>query len=111
MRVFDPKAAEYAFGILHWLGNRKKLSILEFSKHGNLLQSRRDDMFIELCSTHLFSPVGTICVPNDIFSTYRPYGTKRAFISFFYKHIVPTGLKKLLKYLFIVNSENMFTFQ
>ncbi len=63
---------------------------------GNPLQSRRDNMFIALCSTNLFSPVGTICyglVISSLVSTYRPYGTKKSVYAVFYKHIVPTGLK------------------
>ena len=65
-----------------------------------ILQSRRDGMFIDNVENLHFSPVnqrqirvwylaGTICL-----SFYAvPTELKRGGTTFFYKHIVPTGLK------------------
>ena len=41
-------------------------------RYPNYLQSRRDDMFIDHVKQGLFSPVGTICLSNVLFYTYRP---------------------------------------
>ena len=54
-----------------------------------VLQSRRDDMFIDNVENLHFSPVGTICL-----SFYAvPTELKKGRTTFFYKHSVPTGLK------------------
>ena len=52
-------------------------------------------MFIENVMYNLFSPVGTICL-----SFYAvPTELKRGGPHFFYKHIVPTGLKNIMQKL------------
>ena len=56
-------------------------------------------MFIDNVKNLHFSPVGTICL-----SFYAvPTELKRGGKHFFYKHIVPTGLKTLLQRIYPLN--------
>ena len=60
-------------------------------------------MFIDHDRTRSLSPVGTICPRSTWQQTYRSYGTQEGWTTFFYKHIVPTELKKLPKYFLNLN--------
>ena len=66
----------------------------------SVLQSRRDGMFIAARTTSSLSPVGTICFEAHQHKYAVPTELKRRWVTFFYKHIVPTGLKKLPNYFF-----------
>ncbi len=61
-----------------------------FSNMRNALQSRRDYMFIALNVPNLFRSVGAMSNKNVVQISHLR--SERDYYTFFYKHIVPTGL-------------------